>query len=121
MSPAITAPVTDADPAPATRSTARIRPAGEPAAAPSVDPDRPVLPQRRRMDHLIPQLAVPAADGGTASDEPTGTGPGRPAGGTDAGARRSQQALGALQRGTRDARRSDEGDLRDDGGSEVAP
>ena len=78
-SPAATAPVTDADPAPATRSTARIRPTGEPAAALSVDPDRPVLPQRRRMDHLIPQLAVPAADGGTASDEPTGTGPGRPA------------------------------------------
>jgi hypothetical protein len=115
--PAVVAPspATDAAPAPVARPTRTVRP----GAARAVDPDRPVLPRRRRMDHLVPQLA---ADEGAAGDEPTGTGPAEPSGDTDAGARRSRNALGALQRGTRDARRSadsEDGDVRDDGESEV--
>ena len=40
----------------------------------AVDPARPVLPQRRRMDHLVPQLSGRPTPAGSTGDEPaTGT------------------------------------------------
>ena len=83
----------------------------------AVDPVRPVLPQRRRMDHLVPQLSSRLTPAGSTGDEPAAGGIAGPPADLDDGARRSRHALGALQRGTRDARRSDEGS--GDGGEDA--
>ena len=68
------------------------------------------------MDHLVPQLSDRPTPAGSTGDEPS-TGTDRSAADVDEGARRARHALGALQRGTRDARRSDEG--RGDSGEET--
>jgi hypothetical protein len=69
------------------------------------------------MDHLVPQLSSRLTPAGSTGDEPAAGGTAGPPADLDDGARRSRHALGALQRGTRDARRSDEGS--GDGGEDA--